>query len=469
MEEIKFPTDSSEEKENDGKAAEEIKDFEETDEIKNAEEKTEDVAEDNEKKEEAYAFRWDYSEQVVNDKAQTTGKPTKREKGLLVYAIVMTVSFLLAFAILIVSLRFNSFSDWFKPSEEELTISDVVDIGMPSTVTIFSYKSETDVSTGSGFAVTATGYIITNYHVIENTVLGIEIVDCNGNFCSASVVGYDKDLDIAVLYAERARLSPVTIGDSDALKLGQEVVAIGSPGGSSYMFSVSNGIISKIGHTSDGSQSLLMTNAPLNPGNSGGPLFDMNGSVIGVVVAKAPAFVLEDGTEMCSEGLALIIPINEAVEFARGVIESDLETPMLGVTASGVEASKIYFVKSDSGSVYVCERINGELYYTDEYYEKQIITDNMLDDDNYVVEADHSGVLITGVTKGLGADGVLMQGDIVTKVDGIRVTTVNEVKEITKTHKVGDKIAVEFYRDGKLMHKEMTLKTKAEMLESESN
>lgn len=479
MEEIKFPADSSEEKEISENVGQEIKDLGETDQTNKEEVETE-TAEardvetlenesESREKEETYAFRWDYSQQCVNDKSRAAGKPRGREKGLLIYAIVMTVSFLLAFAILILALRFNNFSDWFMPDVEELEISDVVDIGMPSTVTIFAYESETDASSGSGFAVTETGYIITNYHVVENSVLGIEIVDSYGNYYTASVVGYDKDLDIAVLYSDQARLTPVVVGNSDLLKLGQEVVAIGSPGGSSYMFSVSDGIISKIGHAAEGNQSLLMTNAPLNPGNSGGPLFDMTGSVIGVVVAKAPSFVLDDGSQICSEGLAMIIPINDVLEYAREVITSDLETPMLGVTASGVEAGKIYYIDGDSGAVYICERINGDLYYTNEYYERQIIADDMLDDDHYVVEADHTGVLITGVTKGLGADGVMMKGDIVTKVDGKTVTTVYEVKDITKTHKVGDKIAVEFYRDGKLMHKEMTLKTKGEMLEAESN
>ena len=489
MDETKYTAEPSEEKEMAGQSVEQNKETLSNEPVGNAEvlEKSacensnEETNENNEElkeeakeelkeelKEEVYAFRWDYAEQCSHDKGQEKARKPQKSRGVLVYAIVMTVAFLVAFSILAASLALNNISEWFKPDEDDYSISDVVEIGMPSSLAIFSYISETTGTTGSGFAITANGYLITNYHVVKNAI-SVTVVDSNDTSYAASVIGYDEKLDLAVLYAEGARFTPVTIGNSDELRLGEEVVAIGCPNGQNFMFSVSNGIVSGLGRILESGYPMIQTNAPLNPGNSGGPLFDSKGNVIGIVTSKLVSTEVEDQSEIALEGMAFAIPINSAMALAEKYIADDLKTPMLGVTAIAVEAGKTYYVDNNVGRRYECVEEGGKLYYINEYNTKMELTDGMLGENNYLVEAIKDGVVITNVTKGLGADGVLLPKDLVTKVNGVEVKTVEEVKQVFKTLNAGDYIEVEFYRDGKLKNATMILKTKGDMLRAEAN
>ena len=183
---------------------------------------------------------------------------------------------------------------------------------------------------------------MTNYHIVDNAA-SLWVVDINYKEYPASLVGFDEELDIAVLYAENANFIPVTIGDSSKLRLGGEVVAIGCPKGEELMFSVSDGIISGINRYFGERQSMIQTNAPLNPGNSGGPLFNDKGHVIGIVTSKFTSTTGSDGKEIALEGIAFAVPINEAMVLATELITADLERPMLGVGGVSVEAGKDYF------------------------------------------------------------------------------------------------------------------------------
>ena len=426
--------------------------------------------ENTEEKKETYAFRWEYSEQSINDKSRSDQKIYKRSKGTLVYAIIMTAAFLVAFAILIASLSLDGIGGGTMPSQSTgLSTADVVDIGMPSTLAVFANKGDGSASMGSGFALTDTGYVMTNYHVVDNAA-SLWVVDVNYKEYPASLVGFDEELDIAVLYAENASFTPVTIGDSSKLRLGGEVVAIGCPNGEELMFSVSNGIISGTNRYSGERQSMIQTNAPLNPGNSGGPLFNEKGHVIGIVTSKLTSTTVSDGKEIALEGIAFAVPINEAMVLATELITADLERPMLGVGGVSVEAGKDYFFVHESGYLFPCQK-NGDKYsYVNEKGENIVITDAMISSGvGLFIQADATGVAIVSVTPGLGADGVLEVGDIVVSVAGKSVKSTADVKAAFQGFKAGDRVDITYYRGGNRYEAKMTLKTKAEMLEADKN
>ncbi len=417
-------------------------------------------------KEEVYAFRWDYSEQYAHDKGEVKKQEKKNHRGAIGYAAVMVTVFVLAFAILFAAMSFDDMASWFNPPEG-YSIKEVIEIGMPSTVAIFANNGDGTGGSGSGFFLTASGYVITNYHVVENSV-SIVVVDTNDRDYSATLVNYDEELDVALLYVEGGYFTPVTIGNSDTVELGEEVVAIGCPYGEGFMFSPSNGIISGVDRMLSGSSGMLQTNAPLNPGNSGGPLFDSMGRVIGIVTSKLLSIEDSDGTLITLEGMAFAIPINKAKVLADQWIKADLEKAMLGVTAVSVEGGQSYFFNGEEGRIYVHHKMEDGDYIQVDVNQTVKLTEEMLSDkNNYIFYADVTGVVITSVTKGLGADGVLLPKDTVTEVDGIQVTTVPEIKAIFDRFKPGDKVTVKFYRDGEYRTAQMTLKTKGDMLKAE--
>lgn len=198
------------------------------------------------------------------------------------------------------------------------TVNSVVGITTESTTNIFGQEAVA-ASAGSGFILSEDGYIITNCHVVEGADT-IQVSLFNGDEFPAELVGADKGYDIAVLKIEANGLPKVTVGDSDQLKVGEEVVAIGNPLGE-LTFTMTNGILSALDreiNTDGNPQNMLQTNAAINSGNSGGPLFDMDGNVIGVTTAKYSG-ATSSGTTI--EGLGFAIPINDALRVAYNLVE----------------------------------------------------------------------------------------------------------------------------------------------------
>jgi len=152
--------------------------------------------------------------------------------------------------------------------------SGVIEGEIDSVVTI-----KTDISQGTGFIVTDDGYIVTNAHVISGSK-EIRVVTANQKVIGASLIGYNSGLDVAVLKISGS-YNAVSLGDSDEIQVGEKVIAIGNPLG--LQFSVSEGIISAVHRTgSNGLDAYIQTDAALNPGNSGGPLINKKGEVIGM-------------------------------------------------------------------------------------------------------------------------------------------------------------------------------------------
>jgi len=237
-----------------------------------------------------------------------------------------------------------------------------------TTVNIFGQTS-TSAASGSGFVLTAEGYVVTNYHVIEAAVqdsaVTVEVSFEDGRHYPATVVGGEEDNDVAVLKIQAPDLVPVTLGDSDKLVVGEAVYAIGNPLGE-LTFSFTDGMVSaldrlittsstnELGQTETTTLNVLQTNAAINPGNSGGPLFDSYGNVVGIVSAK----YTQSASGVNAEGLGFALPINDVKDILADLIEHGYVTgkPYLGVQVVPVSSeAQRYGIPAGAAVSYVAE------------------------------------------------------------------------------------------------------------------
>ena len=460
-------------------SAEEIKNEEAKDEGKgeNAEEEA-NAAEEAAAPEEpraVRAFRWEYVQQSYYDnQAAAANEKAARpsgSKGGLIYGFIMTLAFLLAFSLLVVSLSLDDFAAWFKPTgDEKLSVEEIVDKCMPSTYTIVTQKGDS-ASLGTGFVINDYGYIITNYHVVENAV-DIAVLDSSSRTYSANLVGYDAKKDIALLHADFLKdIRPMILGDSDNVKLGETVVAIGCPRGDNYTLAVSQGIVSaKDRVMSSTNLAMIQTDAALNPGNSGGPLIDSHGNVIGIVTSKLLHDTDASGEKIPLEGMAFAIPINEAKAIIGEWMAEDLKKPMLGITVVAVKSGNSYFYDSYEGVLYGYQKIGNVEYKVNANGSTEPLTAEELGNpENRIFTAGATGIYVAKITKGLGADGVLKPGDIITKVGNVNVTTLNDTHKIFDEYSAGDVMDVEIFRDGRAQSVKVLLKTKEDMLKARND
>jgi putative serine protease PepD len=291
------------------------------------------------------------------------------------------------------------------------SVADIAKRVIPSVVSIES-GSRNSGSTGTGFVIESTGYILTNNHVISEAVErkgSIEVTLNNGQKYSAKVVGRDSSYDLAVLKIAATGLTALQFGDSDQVAVGDSVIAIGSPLGLSG--TVTLGIISAKNRAvtagDSGSENsfinALQTDAAINPGNSGGPLVDSTGSVIGVnsaIATLGSAF----GSQSGSIGLGFAIPINQARKTADQLIKNGKATyPVLGVS--------------------IDMKFEGE------------------------------GALITKNDKAILAGGPaakagLKAGDVIIKFDGRTISSADELIVAIRAKNVGDKVELTYTRNG---------------------
>ena len=262
---------------------------------------------------------------------------------------------------------------------------------------------------GSGFIINTDGYILTNYHVIEGAT-EVTVTLSDGQEVTASVVNYDSDQDVAMIKINEDVEVPgvVELGDSDALQPGEEVVAIGNPLSKELSSTLTKGIISALNRnveTQSGvSTNLIQTDTAINSGNSGGPLINTKGEVIGINTLKA-----SDG----AEGIGFAIPINDV----KVKIDS-LSKPILNLGVS--------------------------IRVIDESMAKQLNMEEGL----YVVEVNEFSPAEKAGLKG---------GDLIVKADGKRIKTFEELQEIKNSKEEGDSINIEFIRDGKTQNATITL------------
>ena len=238
-----------------------------------------------------------------------------------------------------------------------------------TSVNIFG-QTTTSAASGSGFVLTQDGYIVTNYHVIEDAVddssVSIEVSFADGTQYTATLVGGEQDNDVAVLKIDATGLQPVTLGDSDQLVVGETVYTIGNPLGE-LTYSLSNGLVSALdrlittsstnqttGQTETATLNVLQTNCDINPGNSGGPLFDSYGNVVGIVTAK----YTQTSSGVSAEGLGFALPINDVKEIINDLIEHGYVTgkPYLGIQVQDVSSeAQRYGVSAGAAVLYVAD------------------------------------------------------------------------------------------------------------------
>lgn len=270
------------------------------------------------------------------------------------------------------------------------------------------FKQEAE-GMGSGFIINTDGYILTNYHVIEGAN-EVTVTLSDGKEVTASVVNYDSDQDVAMIKLNEDVEVPgvVELGDSDALQPGEEVLAIGNPLSKELSSTLTKGIVSALNRsieTQTGvSTNLIQTDTAINSGNSGGPLINTKGEVIGINTLKA-----SDG----AEGIGFAIPINDV----KVKIDS-LSKPILNLGVS--------------------------IRVINESMAKQLNMEEGL----YIVEVNEFSPAEKAGLKG---------GDLIVKADGTRIKTFEELQEIKNSKEEGDSINIEFIRDGKTQNATITL------------
>ena len=211
------------------------------------------------------------------------------------------------------------------------------------TTNLWGYQSKS-AAAGSGFILTEDGYILTNKHVIENAT-SITVAMYDGTTYPATLIGYDTSNDIAVLKIDAKGLTPVVLGDSDDLRVGDDVVAIGNPLGE-LTFSQTKGTVSALNRSvtlsSSVTMNLIQTDTAINSGNSGGALFNLYGEVVGITNAKYSTSMYSGEASIDNIGFA--IPINSVRDIVTSIIEKGyISRPYIGVSVSNVsEESQNY-------------------------------------------------------------------------------------------------------------------------------
>ena len=306
----------------------------------------------------------------------------------------------------------------FPPLETEtvgLTLQEIYVKCIPSVVSITA-QGLGGASTGTGVILTEDGYIVTNHHVIENGQrLSVQLTD--DRVCEASLVGADKASDLAVLKIQAENLESAEFGDSDALRVGDSVVAIGDPLGVEYRGTMTDGIVSAINrnvNVNGRPMNLIQTNAALNSGNSGGPLINSCGQVIGINTIKIAAFADSAGVE----GLGFAIPSTTVKDIVEQIISQGYVSgrPWLGITG---------------------ERIS--LFYQ-RYYRLP------------------AGLYISAVASGCNAAKAgITEGDILISVDGNKIYSQSDLDTLLYHYSAGDTVTIVIYRGGYTMQADIQL------------
>lgn len=303
---------------------------------------------------------------------------------------------------------------------DKSSLSSSVEKVYETTVVVESYNGESLDTTGSGFFYkndNKYAYILTNEHVLTGTT--IKITNSEDESKDAEILGKDEYLDLAVLRVDKSLSKKVAnLGDSDSVKIGDTIFTIGSPIGINYKGTVTSGIISgknrmvqtSVGENKQGNwlMQVLQMDAPINKGNSGGPLFNVNGDVIGISSLKL--------TDEEIEGMAFAIPI----EYAKNHLEElekgkQMKWPELGISMTNV---------SNSGTIMTNEIT---------------IPDNVKD-----------GVVILNIKEGSCAEKAkLEKGDIIISMDNNPTKNIAYLKYELFQHKIGDKVEIKYIRNGK--------------------
>ncbi len=294
-------------------------------------------------------------------------------------------------------------------------VNSTVGITTSITTNYWGYQT-TSAASGSGFILTEDGYILTNYHVIENSN-SVQVTTYDNTAYSASIVGYDESNDIAVLKIDATGLTPVVLGDSDGLYVGDEVMAIGNPLGE-LTFSLTVGYVSAMDRevtlSSGTTMDLIQTDAAINSGNSGGALFNTYGEVVGITNAKYSSSSSSSSASIDNIGFA--IPINHVKGIVTSIIEKGyIVKPYIGVSVTSVSSEMISYGLPKGAAV-------------------KVIAEGS--------PAEESGLKVN---------------DIVTAINGEEITTSSELVKIVSAAQPGDVLTLTVYRQGEAERLTITL------------
>ena len=295
----------------------------------------------------------------------------------------------------------------------EANVNATVGITTASTTNYFGYKT-TAAASGSGFVLTSDGYIVTNYHVVEGADK-IKVTTYDDTSYDATLVGYDESNDIAVLKVDAKGMQTVVVGDSDALRVGDSVVAIGNPLGE-LTFSLTHGDISALNRKvtiNNNAMTLIQTDCAINSGNSGGALFNAYGEVIGITNAKYSSSGFSGTASIDNVGFA--IPMNSVI----GIIKSIIEKGYIEKTYIGIGVTNLESQNQSTGL---------------------------------------SGALVVSVEEGGPADKAgLKENDVITKVNGTLITGTDDLIRMIAAGSEGDVVTLTVYRDGETSVIKVTL------------
>ena len=295
----------------------------------------------------------------------------------------------------------------FSDEEGALCLQDIYSTVIDSVVSISSMTSS-GTSSGTGIIMSSDGYVITNHHVITGALV-ISVLTNDNQEYEAALVGSDEMSDLAVLKIDARGLKAAEFGDSSKLRVGDSVVAIGDPLGVQLRGTMTNGIISAINRdltVGDRTMTLIQTNAALNNGNSGGPLINCYGQVIGINTVKMSSYYTATASV---EGLGFAIPISVAKPIIDELIENGYVAgrPAIGISGDSLPS-----------------------YYRTYY---------RLPD----------GVYVTSVNEGSDAKAKgIREGDIVTAINGERISSIDELNTVKNQYAAGDEVTLTVYRSG---------------------
>ena len=354
----------------------------------------------------------------------------KKKNTFLRNGIILIITFLLGMLFLygIFYLFPNVIGETITKVERDVTvtdegIADAVDKVYDAVVVVNTYVNGEAYSSGTGFVYKTedkTAYLLTNNHVIENAD-DVYVTFTDGTIVEANIVGADVYSDVAVLSVDEDYIISIAeIGSSEDARLGDTVFAIGAPLDSAYSWSVTRGIVSgkdrlvQVELTSGNTKTpmivnTIQTDAAINSGNSGGPLANSNGEVIGITSIKLASSSIE--------GMGFAIPIETAIEYAEQLISgNEVERPYLGIYMLDVTSA----------------------YYYREYYD-------------IIREANvTSGVIITDFEDNSPAAAAGLEiGDIITKVDGHDISSSAYLRYYLYKHNVGDEMTLTILRNGR--------------------
>lgn len=302
---------------------------------------------------------------------------------------------------------------------EELSFQEIYKKVIPSVASITA-ASGSGKSTGTGIVMSEDGYIITNYHVASGAA-EVEVLLSSGKTYAAATVGGDEISDLMVLKIDAEGLSPAEFGSSDTMEVGDTVVAIGDPLGTELRGTMTDGIICGIQRdiqVEDRTMTLLQTNAALNAGNSGGPLVNMAGQVIGINTMKLSS------RYTAVEGIGFAIPITTAKPIVDELVERGYVSgrPTFGITVETLNTRMVLFYNLPGT---LCVR-------------------------SVAAESDAS------------AQGI-REGDIILGIDGTQVTTKDEFNTVKNQFEAGDVVTLTIFRQGAEMDVDVELMDRADL------